>query len=491
MESAKQASGANTEEKPASLLEQVIQEMGVARADEGYDAARRGVSFLFEKLLETETPVDRVDQTVVNDLITEIDRGISAQVDEILHHPDIQKLESAWRGLKLLVDRTNFRENNRIEFVNASDKDLLTDFRDAPEIVKSGLYKLVYTGEYGQFGGEPYGALIGNYAFSPAAPDIELLQSIASVATVAHAPFIAATSPKFFGEDDFLRLPNLKDIRALMQGPQYIKWNSFRDSADSRSVGLTMPRFLLRLPYNSESNPVKLFQYTEDVSQSHEHFLWGNTAFAFASRLTDSFTKYRWCPNIIGPSGGGAVEDLPVHTFDSLNDYKIPTEILISHRKEFELAEEGFIALTMRKGSDNACFFSANSCQRPKTFGQSKEGKEAETNFKLGTQLPYTFIVSRLAHYIKVLQFEQLGTFKERVDLESELQRWIKQYVADFEAQPSVRARRPLRQAQISVTDVEGDPGWYQVEVKVRPHFKYMGAFFTLSLVGKLDTNNP
>jgi type VI secretion system protein ImpC len=473
-----------------SLIDQIVQEMGVGGSDgEERSKARRGIEALFAELLRPGRTVDRVDQRLVNDMITTIDRKISAQVDEILHHPEVQKRESAWRGLKMLVDRTDFRENTRIEIVHASKDDLLDDFRDAPEISKSGLYKLAYTAEYGTFGGEPYGAIIGNYEVSPSAPDIEFLQRVASVATMAHSPFIAAASPKFFGEKDFLSLPNLKDIKALMQGPQFIKWNSFRESEDARSVGLTMPRFLLRLPYNPESNPCKSFDYSEDVSGSHEDFLWGNAAFAFATRLTDSFAKYRWCPNIIGPAGGGAVEDLPVHTFDELNEYKIPTEILVSDRKEFELAEEGFIPLTMRKGSDNACFFSANSCQRPKTFGQSEKGKEAEANYKLGTQLPYTFIVSRLAHYIKVLQREQLGTFKERADLEAQLQDWIKQYVADYEAQPEVRARRPLRQAQITVSDVEGDPGWYRVDLKIRPHFKFMGAFFTLSLVGKLDVN--
>jgi type VI secretion system protein ImpC len=255
-------------------------------------------------------------------------------------------------------------------------------------------------------------------------------------------------------------------------------------------VGLTMPRFLLRLPYDPRNNPVKAFEYQETVSGSHEHYLWGNTAFAFATRLTDSFAKYRWCPNIIGPQSGGAVEDLPLHQFETFGEIetKIPTEVLISDRREYELAEEGFIALTMRKGSDNAAFFSANSVQKSKFFGISKEGKEAELNYKLGTQLPYMFIINRLAHYIKVLQREQIGSWKERTDLERELNNWLRQYIADQENPPaSVRSRRPLRQAQITVEDVEGDPGWYRVELKVRPHFKYMGANFTLSLVGKLD----
>ncbi len=226
------------------------------------------------------------------------------------------------------------------------------------------------------------------------------------------------------------------------------------------------------------------------MSQSHEHYLWGNTAFAFATRLTDSFAKYRWCPNIIGPQSGGAVEDLPVHVFESMGalQSKIPTEVLITDRKEFELAEEGFIALTMRKGSDNAAFFSANSIQKAKIFPNTKEGKEAETNYKLGTQLPYMMIINRLAHYVKVLQREQIGAWKERQDLERELNAWIKQFVADQENPPAdVRSRRPLRAAKIEVMDVEGNPGWYQVSLAVRPHFKYMGANFELSLVGRLD----
>ncbi|MCP4065955.1 MAG: type VI secretion system contractile sheath large subunit, partial [Gammaproteobacteria bacterium] len=252
----------------------------------------------------------------------------------------------------------------------------------------------------------------------------------------------------------------------------------------------TSPRFLLRVPYDPTENPVRSFNYKEDVSADHEHYLWGNTAYLLATRLTESFAKYRWCPNIIGPQSGGAVEDLPVHLFESFGqlEAKIPTEVLITDRREYEMADEGFIALTMRKGSDNAAFFSANSVQKPKQFPNTKEGKEAETNYKLGTQLPYMMIVNRLAHYIKVLQREQIGSWKERQDLERELNTWIRQYVADQENPPAeVRSRRPLRAAQVTVSDVEGDPGWYQVSLAVRPHFKYMGANFELSLVGRLD----
>lgn len=486
----KQAGTAKAVEGEVSLLDEILQETKLKPSEEGYSIAKRGVEAFITELLSPGRKEARVHQAVINEMIAEIDRKLSLQLDAVLHNPTFQQFESAWRGLKFLVDRTNFRENVKVEILNVSKGNLLSDFEDSPEITKAGLYKLAYTSEYGQFGGNPYGAMIGNYHFGPGPQDVKLLQYVASVATMAHAPFISAAGPQFFGEESFEKLPNLKDLKSIFEGPQYIKWNAFRESEDSRSVGLTLPRFLLRLPYHQETNPVKSFNYGETVTDSHENYLWGNTAFTFATKLTDSFAKYRWCPNIIGPASGGAVEDLPVHQFESMGaiETKIPTEILISERREFELAEEGFIALAIRKGSDNAAFFSANSCQKPKYFGQSKEGKEAETNYKLGTQLPYMFIINRMAHYLKVLQREQIGSWKERTDLERELNKWITQYVSDQDVvDPGVRGRRPLRQAQITVSDVEGDPGWYRVDMKVRPHFKYMGSFFTLSLVGKLD----
>ncbi len=445
------------------------------------------MSAFIEELLKPQNENEPVKKAMVDRMIAEIDAKLSRQMDEILHNAEFQALESSWRGLKLLVDRTNFRENIKLEIINASKQDLLDDFEDSPEIVQSGLYKHIYTAEYGQFGGQPVGALIANYFFDPSAPDVKTLQYVASVACMSHAPFIAAAGPKFFGLESFTGLPDLKDH---FEGPQFAKWQSFREQEDARYVGLTVPRFLLRNPYDPEDNPVKTFVYKENVANSHEHYLWGNTAYTFASKLTDSFAKFRWCPNIIGPQSGGAVEDLPLHHFESMGEIetKIPTEVLVSDRREYELAEEGFIALTMRKGSDNAAFFSANSAQKPKFFGISEEGKTAELNYKLGTQLPYMFIINRLAHYLKVLQREQIGAWKERTDLELELNKWIRQFVADQENPSSeVRSRRPLRAAQVIVSDVDGEPGWYRVSLNVRPHFKYMGADFTLSLVGKLD----
>ena len=486
-----QAASQQHDQQPnASILDGIIAQTRLTPQDDGYSVARRGVAAFIEELLKPQNQGEPVKKALVDRMIAEIDARLSQQMDEIVHHPDFQSLESAWRGLQVLVERTNFRENIKIEILNVSRADLLDDFEDSPEVMQSGLYKHIYTAEYGQFGGEPVGAIIANYYLSPSSPDIKLMQYVSSVACMAHAPFIASAGPQFFGLESFTGMPNLKDLKDHFGGPQFAKWQSFRESEDARYMALTVPRFLLRTPYDPLENPVKTFVYKETVANSHEHYLWGNTAYAFASRLADSFAKFRWCPNIIGPQSGGAVEDLPLHHFESMGEIetKIPTEVLVSDRREYELAEEGFISLTMRKGSDNAAFFSASSVQKAKLFGASEEGKRAELNYKLGTQLPYMMIVNRLAHYLKVLQREQLGSWKERTDLEIELNKWIRQYVADQENPGAeVRGRRPLRAAQIIVSDVDGEPGWYRVNLNVRPHFKYMGADFTLSLVGKLD----
>lgn len=473
-----------------NILDSIIAETRLSPDDEAYDIAKRGVSAFIEELLKPQNDGEPVKKAMVDRMIAEIDAKLSTQMDEILHHPDFQALESAWRGLQLLVDRTNFRENIKIEILSVSKQDLLDDFEDSPEVMQSGLYKHIYTAEYGQFGGQPVGAIIANYYMSPSSPDVKLMQYVSSVACMAHAPFVAAAGPKFFGLESFTGLPDLKDLKDHFEGPQFAKWQSFRQSEDSRYVALTVPRFLLRTPYDPEENPVKSFAYKETVANSHEHYLWGNTAYAFGTKLTDSFAKYRWCPNIIGPQSGGAVEDLPLHHFESMGEIetKIPTEVLVSDRREYELAEEGFISLTMRKGSDNAAFFSASSVQKPKFFGISAEGKAAEAELQArhpvavhdDRQPPGPLPEGPATRTAGVVE----GAYRPR----SRLNKWIRQYVADQE-NPSaeVRGRRPLRAAQIIVSDVEGEPGWYRVSLNVRPHFKYMGADFTLSLVGKLD----
>jgi type VI secretion system protein ImpC len=475
---------------PETLIGEIVQATRITPADEAYCVTCRGVEALVSQLLEPGHEAAQVSRAGLDDMIAAIDGKLGEQLDEILHNARFQELESAWRSLRFLVDRVDFRENVKVEVLNLSKEELLEDFEDAPEVVQSGLYKTVYSAEYGQFGGKPYACLIGNYQFDAGPRDIRLLQYTAAVAAMSHTPFLAAAAPQFFGVEDFNVLPHLKDIKAILEGPHYLKWQAFRETEDARYIGLTLPRFLLRLPYGPDTAPVKSFNYRENVADDHAHYSWGNAAFAFAGCVADSFAQFRWCANIIGPQGGGAVDDLPLHQYEAMGaiQTKIPTEALISERREFELAEEGFIALTMRKGSDNAAFFSANSVQKPKSFGSSAAGKEAELNYKLGLQLPYMFIISRLAHYLKVIQREHIGTWKERGDLEQELNTWIRQYVSDMDnPMPGVRSRRPLRQAEVVVEEVPGDAGWYRVSLKVRPHFKYLGAYFTLSLVGRLD----
>lgn len=294
-----------------SLLDSIIAETRLTPEDEAYDIAKRGVSAFIEELLKPQNSGEPVKKAMVDRMIAEIDAKLSRQMDEILHNAEFQALESSWRGLKLLVDRTDFRENIKLEIINVSKQDLLDDFEDSPEITQSGLYKHIYSAEYGQFGGEPVAAIIANYFFDPSSPDVKTLQHVASVACMAHAPFIASAGPKFFGLESFTGLPDIKDLKDHFEGPQFTKWQSFREQEDARYVGLTVPRFLLRNPYDPQDNPVKTFAYKETVAHSHEHYLWGNTAYTFASKLTDSFAKFRWCPNIIGPQSGGAVEDLP------------------------------------------------------------------------------------------------------------------------------------------------------------------------------------
>lgn len=467
-----------------SLLDEVL---AATRYDgEAQQIAKRGLKQLVEQVIEREPQAKQVDRAFVDSLIAEIDAKLSNQVDAILHHPKFQKLESAWRSLKYVVDNVDFQENIRVEFLDCSKEALQEDFEDAESLTQSGFYKLVYSDAIGSLGGKPYAALFANYEFGPGNQDMNLLRKCAAVGAMAHAPFIAAASGEFFG-GSYLELPSINENN-FADNPALRKWQSFRETEDARYAALTVPRFLLRLPYGQSTVPVKSFAYEESAKEEHENFLWGNASFALATRIADSFAKWRWCPNIIGPRAGGTVENLPLYRFDALSENKIPTEVAISLRKELVLAEEGFIPLVFRKESDQAVFISANSCQKPKTFGGTEEGKAAEMNYRLGTQLPYMFIVSRLAHYLKVIQVEQLGSWKSRQSIEAGLQNWIKQFVANQENAPeSIMNKYPLKQARIMVEDVPGQAGWYKVDMQIVPQFKLAGMSVTLSLVGKLD----
>ncbi|MDL2216718.1 type VI secretion system contractile sheath large subunit [Desulfovibrio sp. OttesenSCG-928-M14] len=423
-------------------------------------------------------------------LIALIDEKISAQVNAILHHHDFTALESSWRGLLFLTERLDFTQNIVLEYINVSKTDLLRDFQDAPEVVRSGLYRHVYTAEFGQFGGAPVAAIIADFSFSPSHQDIQLLQYVASVASMAHAPFFAAAGKEFFGLDEWRFLPDIKDLPGLMDSPRHARWNAFRANPNARYIGLTLPGFLLRLPYGESGyTPAASFSFNEET-HDEDAFCWGNTAFALAACLGDSFAKYRWCVNVIGPDGGGRVENLPCGPHDAMLGIqdKIPTRAIVTERREYELAELGFISLAIGKTPYEAVFFSANSPLKPKAFPKTQEGAEAALSFRLSTQFPYMMLMNRLAHYIKVLQRENMGAWKERDELARELNRWVSQYVTAMDTPDALtRSRRPLRMARIDVREIDNEAGWYAISILARPHFKYMGVNFTLSLEGKLE----
>ncbi len=471
-----------------SLLETLLDQAHFERDDhEAYDIARRGITAFLSEILTDRGKYEKIDRAAVDLMIAEIDKRLEAQVNEFLHHPAVQKLESTWRSIKYLIDHTDFRENIKIELMPATKQDLMDDFDDSPEIVKSGFYRTVYSAEYGTFGGQPFGAIITDFEFAAGHEDIRLLQQLASVSAMAHAPLIANAHPTLFGDSDFHNLPKMRDLKAHFESPQYARWRSFRENEDSRYIGLCLPRFMLRQPYAPGQNSVREFEFVEDVIDKHEHYCWGPSSFALAARLADSFAQYRWCANIIGPRAGGAVEDLPLHQYEAMGELqtKLPVEVQLTERREFELSEEGFIGLTFRKRSDNAAFFSANSVQKPKTYG--KLDKDSELNYRLGTQLPYMFIVTRVAHYLKVMQRENLGTYKTKDRLQFELSWWLANYTTSNVANDTEMAKYPFKESEVIVEDVPGFAGWYRCKIQLVPHFKYMGADFTLSLVGKLD----
>ena len=470
------------------VTDEILGASGLTLPDDVVGFAKNAVSSLITRAMAQENGASRVDRRFVDAAIAELDKKIGEQLDAIIHHDDFKAIESAWRQLDFLVSGTNFRENIKIQVLDVTKKELIADFEDAAEITDSTLHKLVYTNEYGQFGGEPVGAIIGGYYFGPGEQDCELMRCLANVSNMSHAPLIASADASFVGLDSWSDLYKLKDLESVFDSPKYRSWNGLRTSEDSRNICLTLPRFLLRTPYGTQ-NEISEFDYEEDAA-ANDDFCWGNAAFALAGRVVDSFAKYRWCPNIIGPKSGGAVTNLPSYMYDQDGQFFVsgPVEIPISDRREYEFSNLGFAPLTLRKGTDNASFFSANSIQKAKFFGSDPEARQAELNYKLGTQLPYLFVVTRLAHYLKVLQRENLGGWVSRGDIEAELNRWIRNYVADQENVPSVmRSSRPLRNAKIEVSEHPSSAGWYSISMQVTPHFKFMGANFTLSLTGSVE----
>jgi type VI secretion system protein ImpC len=444
------------------------------------------LAFFVESVLKSGGKVDKIDKTVLDRHIAEIDKKLSAQLDEILHHPKFQAMESSWRSLKFLVDRTDFKKNVKIDILDLSKDELAEDFEDAPETIQSGLYKHVYTQEYDTPGGEPYATMVSNFSFNSSSPDIALLQEVSKVSAACHCPFMAASTPQFFGKETVDDLTKIEDLHTYMERSEFLKWNSFRQTEDSRYVGLTLPRFLLRLPYGTDTQPVKEFNYEENVKGTdHDKYLWGNSSFSFAANMVRSFIDNGWCVQIRGPESGGKVEDLPIHFFDvgKGQQMKIPTEILIPETREFEFAQEGFIPLSFYKNRDYACFFSANSTQKPTEY----DDPVVTANMRINSRLPYIFLVSRIAHYLKVIQRENIGSTKSKMVLQDELNAWIKGLVTEMnDPGPDLIATHPLKAAEVAVNEIEDNPGFFSVNLSVMPHFQIEGIDINLSLVSQM-----
>jgi type VI secretion system protein ImpC len=416
-------------------------------------------------------------------LISSIEERISKQLDTIIHHPSFQRMESAWRSVAFLLERTDFNENTELAFFNVSKQALIDDFDDVPEVFQSQIYQQVYSDEYGQFGGRPYGVIIGDYEIGPSAPDIKLLQRMASVAAVAHAPFIAAASCEFFDIDSYSKFSKLRDLASIFEQPKYAKWNAFRASPDAKYIGLTMPGFLLRKTHDVS---IGSLQYRETAKNADQDLLWGNTSFAFVTRLLDSFAKYRWCLNSTGKTAG-LVEGLSTEQSDSNSlSRRIPTRFLLTDKRETEVVEQGFIPLSVHKGDDTAAFYSAYSTQAVKALMTG----ENDLSLRLVAQIPYLLIVGRISQYLKIMQRENIGAWTSRREIDNELNSWLRQYVSDMDnPAPGVRSRRPLRKAEIKVREVEGKNDWYLTRIEITPHLKFMGNTFSLSETSKLDKN--
>jgi type VI secretion system protein ImpC len=462
------------------------------KTDEARSAVEDAVKTLAQQALETTQLVDRDAVDTIQDIIASLDMKLSQQMNLILHHPEVQKLEGAWRGLHYLVNNTETDEMLKIRVMNITKPELQKTLKryKGTNWDQSPLFKQIYEAEYGQFGGEPFGCLVGDYHFDHAPQDVEMLSELAKVASAAHCPFIAGASPSVMQMDSWQELSNPRDLTKIFQTPEYAAWRSLRDSEDSQYIGLAMPRFLARLPYGQKTEPLDDFAFEEDTAGGdHSRYTWANSAYAMATNITRAFKQYGWCTQIRGIESGGAVAGLPVHTFptdDGGVDMKCPTEIAVSDRREAELAKNGFMPLVHRKNSDFAAFVGAQSLHKPAEY----EDPDATANANLGARLPYLFAVCRFAHYLKCMVRDKVGTFKERSDMQRWLNDWIMQYV---DGDPSIssdetKARRPLASAEVVVEDVEGNPGYYSSKFFLRPHYQLEGLTVSLRLVSKLPS---
>jgi type VI secretion system protein ImpC len=459
------------------------------RAKEAVEAA---VKTLAEQALAQTNLISDDAVKSIESIIAEIDKRLSAQVNQILHHSDFQKLEGSWRGMHYLINNTETDEMLKIKVLNITKKEVHKVLKQFKGISwdQSPIFRKVYQNEYGMFGGEPFGCLLGDYEFDQSPPDVEFLNGIAEVSAAAHVPFIAAASPTLLNMGSWQELSNPRDLTKIFQTADYASWRSLRESEDSRYIGLTLPRVLSRLPYGAKTDPVEEFAFEEDaLGTDHNKYTWSNSAYAMAVNINRAFKLYGWCSRIRGVESGGSVEGLPIHTFptdDGGVDMKCPTEIAIDDRREAELAKNGFMPLLHKKNSDFAAFIGAQSLQKPFEY----DDPDATANANLSARLPYLFAACRFAHYLKCIVRDKIGSFKERDDMEKWLNKWISNYVESNPATASEedKARRPLAKAEVTVEEVEGNPGYYTSKFFLRPHYQLEGLTVSLRLVSKLPS---
>lgn len=487
-----EASAQSVQTDATSEFDRLLQKAFKPKTERAKDAVESAVRTLAEQaLLDTQLVSDDVLATIES-LIAKIDEKLSTQINVILHSEQFQKVESSWRGLHYLVTNTESDESLKLRVMDISKEELHRTLRKYKGVAwdQSPIFKKLYEEEYGQFGGEPYGALVADYYFDHSAPDVDLLTQISKISAAAHAPFIAGADPSVMLMESWQELANPRDLTKIFQTPEHAAWRSLRESEDSRYIGLAMPRFLARAPYGAKTSPVEEFDFEEDTAGADANkYAWANAAYAMATNINRSFKLYGWCSRIRGIESGGAVEGLPVHAFptdDGGVDMKCPTEIAISDRREAELAKNGFMPLVHKKNSDFAAFIGAQSLNKPTEY----EDPDATANANLAARLPYLFACSRFAHYLKCIARDKIGSFKEKADMQRWLQDWILQYVDGDPAHSTeaTKARRPLAAAEVVVEEVEGNPGYYTSKFFLRPHYQLEGLTVSLRLVSKLPS---
>ncbi|WP_374359943.1 type VI secretion system contractile sheath large subunit [Pseudoduganella danionis] len=471
-----------------SLLDQIVEQSKVAQSGAEHQRAKDIIAELVQQVLAGTVVVSNNLSATIDARLAEIDQLISSQVSAIMHAPAFKKLEQSWTGLHYLVRNASSGQGVKVRMLNASKRELVKDFQSALEFDQSAMFRKIYEEEFGTFGGAPYGALIGDFEISRQPEDMYFIEQMSHVAAAAHAPFITAASPELFGLESYGDLARPRDLAKVFDTVEYAKWKAFRESEDARYVGLTLPRFLGRLPYNPlDGTTVEGFSFVEEVDGSdHQKYLWCNAAYAFGARLTQAFDDFGWCAAIRGVEGGGLVDDLPTHTFKTDQGevaLKCPTEVAITDRREKELSDLGFISLVHCKNTAYAAFFGAQSAQKARRYSSDA----ANANAVLSSQLQYIFAVSRIAHYMKAMMRDKIGSFAAASNVEDYLNRWLMKYVLlDDGASQEQKAQFPLREASVQVHEVAGRPGVYRAVSFLRPHFQLDELSVSLRLVAEL-----